>query len=730
MSQRPRSNQRRRSGAASRGGRQSPAEVPFTPALARIDPHPEIAPPEIGKFPGLEIRFPADTSLVILTGDTIVAAIQSGARRESVNRFFSIPDLKSLRLHRKKGEVRLEFASYAARRDRLAALAAAIQAPRPSTLPLTHEELLLSDEGPPTIRVTRAAGKLTLWHIDALTSGMFRLVHPSLANEHIRPQLLEELATIPGVAPRTIYLPLWGSDSLIVFVQPHRIAPESFAEILDPVITRCLASGRPVRLAKPGEGLVNANLALAPISDFLFPSLGIVNVALMGLIGVSNVPKAVLGLRQGKFTLELLSTVIAALSVFTMEFLPAAIMYWLTRYWPRRATELYKLHHTRFVARYQFRPRRVWTERDGISVETRVEELTPSSVVTLTAGDIVPGDGVVVEGRAQIDERILTGRALDQERTVGSEVFASTRVVDGTIRMRIKTLGNDTAASRVARWHRQALSHSDFPLRTVAPAEKTVLPALLISGLAFLQGGFPMAKATIRPDYATGPAVSEKLGSLATIINAANRGILLKGDAPVEALAGPACLVFDDSVAWNAPEDRADVFSDLSRQQGLTETIFFARTPEQVTQTTAAQLGFDAYVADASEAAKLAYIESKQREGRIVIYLGNTRAEKKVAALADVAISVSEMPFSNLEDASIALLSPDAWKFLELRALAAGALKDNRTAFQINLAPNVAAVLSAFFFTTPAYASILLTNFGTFANYLLSGSRLQAAGED
>jgi hypothetical protein len=701
-----------------------------TTAIVPSKPRPETPWPEVVSFPGLQVRFQSSDSTVFLTGAVIAAATESGARRELIHRLFSITALKSLRLNWKKGEVRLEFTGVESPTQRLAQLAAAIQMPRPLALPLPHEELILRNDGAAAFRISRCATGLTLWHIDAPSNGIYRLIHPSLQNDCLRQHILEELATLPDVAARTIHLPLWGRDTLIVFVRPHHIGPNVFPEVLDPVLTRCLASGPPRHQPKTRETVVNVNLAIAPISDFVFPPLGVANVALMGVLGAANLPRGIAALRKGKLSLELLSTVIAALSVITMEFLPAALMYWLLKFWPQRATELYKLHHTRFVARYQLRPRHVWTERDGVLVETRVEELMPSSIVTLNAGDTVPGDGVIVGGSAQFDERLLTGNDPGPHKTEGSAIYASSRVVEGSVRMKIKTLGENTAAGRIAQWHRQALQRRDFKSRTVHQAEKMILPTMLVSALAYWQGGLAMTKATIRPDYATGPAVSEALGSLATIMNAANRGILLTGHAPLEKLSGPACVVFDDSVSWRKPKNGTPPFSELARNQGINETVFFGSGSENETGAVAATLGFDLFATNASAAAKRAYIAKKQSEGQVVIYVGNIGVEGEAASQADVAISVLEPPFAQVDKAHLALLSPDLFKFLELRALAAEELKENNTAFNISLAPNIAAVLAAFFFATPVYASVLLTNAGTFANYLVSEAKLHLAGAE
>ncbi len=84
-------------------------------------------------------------------------------------------------------------------------------------------------------------------------------------------------------------------------------------------------------------------------------------------------------------------------------------------------------------------------------------------------------------------------------------------------------------------------------------ADRTTLPILLLGAAALVQGGLSMAKTTIRPDYLTGPAISEKMSGLATVIRAANDGIVIAGNSYLEKLLKCDSIVFDDSVAWQSP---------------------------------------------------------------------------------------------------------------------------------------------------------------------------------
>src|SRR5580693_303395 len=679
-------------------------------------------------LPGLRIQIPSSEPVLILGGESVAAAAQAPTRRQLINRLFSIPSLKSLRLNRRKGEVRMEFAApLPSAANLLASLASAMGGRPPAALPLLHEEIILRNKGSSSFEIHRLGSGLTLWRVEMPSIRVFRLTHPLLRSDFVRKEVLNELSTLPDVVHQSFSVLLSGGDALLVFVRPHRIDPTVFQDVLDPVLTRCLSAGTVHHRPKLSGLMVNTNLALAPLADLLFPPLGLVNLALSALISLKYLPRAVLSLRKGKFTVELLYLASTVLTGLTFQFTPAAFMYWFMGFWPRRSGQLYELHHSKFLGRYRRRPRRVWVERDGVSVETRVEELMPASVVTLTGGDIVPGDGIIVSGAAQIDEHLLTGTLGDVTRIGGNPIYAASRVVDGAIRIKIESLGSDTAAGRIALWQRDALLRQDSEHHAADLADRTALPILLLGAAALVQGGLSMAKTTIRPDYLTGPAISEKMSGLATVIRAANDGIVIAGNLSLGKLLKCDSIVIDDSIAWQTPETGQKTFTRMALNQGLAEVVLLTGGSEQYAAKLASRLGFHFFRANSSAASKRAYVEQRQKLGHSVIYVGDCATESEVAAQADVAISVLELPFKKANMSSMALLAPDLMKILQLRAIAADASNEFKLGFGLSLAPNLAAVFGALFLASPTSVAVLLTNLGMLADYLRSGAILHLA---
>ncbi|MEE3660628.1 copper-exporting P-type ATPase CopA [Brenneria sp. g21c3] len=76
----------------------------------------------------------------------------------------------------------------------------------------------------------------------------------------------------------------------------------------------------------------------------------------------------------------------------------------------------------------------------------------------LTTGDRIPVDGEILQGEIWVDEAMLTGEPLPQQKDQGHTVHAGTLVTDGSALFRADAIGSQTTLSRIIRLVRQAQS--------------------------------------------------------------------------------------------------------------------------------------------------------------------------------------------------------------------------------------------------------------------------------
>lgn len=86
---------------------------------------------------------------------------------------------------------------------------------------------------------------------------------------------------------------------------------------------------------------------------------------------------------------------------------------------------------------------------DGKVGEVPVESLSAGDVVEVRAGELLPGDGVVVDGRGAIDQSLLTGESVLVEVEAGSTVFGGSKNGSTVLRVRVEKAGEDSRVGRL-----------------------------------------------------------------------------------------------------------------------------------------------------------------------------------------------------------------------------------------------------------------------------------------
>lgn len=89
--------------------------------------------------------------------------------------------------------------------------------------------------------------------------------------------------------------------------------------------------------------------------------------------------------------------------------------------------------------------------RDGNEVEIPVEELAEGDIVVVKPGERVPADGEVVSGKSAVDESLVTGESIPQEKGPGSAVTGGTVNIAGVLRVRATRVGRNTTLAQIVR---------------------------------------------------------------------------------------------------------------------------------------------------------------------------------------------------------------------------------------------------------------------------------------
>jgi P-type Cu2+ transporter len=88
---------------------------------------------------------------------------------------------------------------------------------------------------------------------------------------------------------------------------------------------------------------------------------------------------------------------------------------------------------------------------DGHARTVALAEVRAGDLVLVRPGGRVPADGAIEEGSAEFDESMITGESKLVHHAGGERVVAGTIATDGSVRVRVRAVGEDTALAGIRR---------------------------------------------------------------------------------------------------------------------------------------------------------------------------------------------------------------------------------------------------------------------------------------
>lgn len=125
--------------------------------------------------------------------------------------------------------------------------------------------------------------------------------------------------------------------------------------------------------------------------------------------------------------------------------------------------------------------------KNGKEIEIPLIELSLSDVMIVRPGEKIPTDGEIVAGESSIDESMVTGESMPVVKSSGDQVIGGTINTEGTIRVGVRKLGEDTFLNQVVRLVEEA-QVSKIPIQSFADRVTAVFVPiiLLLSVFTFL----------------------------------------------------------------------------------------------------------------------------------------------------------------------------------------------------------------------------------------------------
>lgn len=197
-------------------------------------------------------------------------------------------------------------------------------------------------------------------------------------------------------------------------------------------------------------------------------------------------------------------------------------------------------------------------EAERVEGETAVTaspaELRVDDLVIVRPGGSVPADGMIVDGRAAMDESMITGESHPATRSEGDAVTAGTVATDSGLRVRVTAIGDDTTLAGINRLVADAQNSSSRAQRIADRAAGWLfwfaLAAAVITAIVWMLVGDPDA-AVMRTITVLVIACPHALGLAIPLVvsiateRAARGGVLVKDRLALETMRQVDAVLFD-----------------------------------------------------------------------------------------------------------------------------------------------------------------------------------------
>jgi len=191
-------------------------------------------------------------------------------------------------------------------------------------------------------------------------------------------------------------------------------------------------------------------------------------------------------------------------------------------------------------------PTRVWIEKEGVEIQVDFNTLQKGDCVIVNAGEIIPVDGVIQSGLANIDQHILTGESQPVERDVGEKVFASTLLLSGRIAVLGETAGEETVAAGIGQVLNKTQNYKDNLMARGQKIADRFLPVEIgLGAVTWIALGPTSALAMMWSSLGTNMAIAGPLSVLNYLQILSRQGILIKDGRVFESLRQVNTIVFD-----------------------------------------------------------------------------------------------------------------------------------------------------------------------------------------
>uniref|UniRef100_A0A7N0TGP8 HMA domain-containing protein n=2 Tax=Kalanchoe fedtschenkoi TaxID=63787 RepID=A0A7N0TGP8_KALFE len=398
------------------------------------------------------------------------------------------------------------------------------------------------------------------------------------------------LKNLNGVKDISVIVP---SRTVIVVHDDLLISPSQIAKALNQARLEANVRNRgetSYRNKWPSPYAVACGILLVvSLFQFVFAPLRWVSLAAVA-VGIFPIAwRSAVALKSLTLDINILAIVAVVGTIFLRDYLEAAtivflftIAEWLESRASHKATAV-------MSSLMNMAPQKAVIAETGEVVDA--DDVKVNTVLAVKAGEVVPIDGVVVEGESEVDEKTLTGESYPVPKRKDSTVLAGTMNLNGYISVKTTAVAEDCVVAKMAKLVEEAQNNKSKTQRFIDKCAKYYTPVVLV--IAVCIAVIPAAMRVRNTDHwyhlalvvlvsacPCGLILSTPVATFCALSRAATSGLLVKGGDYLETLAKIKTVAFDKTGTITRGEFVVSDFTSLKGDLGLNTLLYWVSSIE------------------------------------------------------------------------------------------------------------------------------------------------------
>lgn len=235
-------------------------------------------------------------------------------------------------------------------------------------------------------------------------------------------------------------------------------------------------------------------------------------------------------------------------------------------------------------------PVKAYLLEDGELHERAIQDVAIDALVLVRAGEVVPLDGIVVDGASMVSLVHLTGESVPVRKIAGDVVPSGARVIDGSLTVKVTHVSQDSTVSRIVQLITRAQGTKPvleqwfdkfsrrYALTIISLFAFFAVSFPVLFGMDFLgkEGSIYRSLAFLITASPCALILAVPIAYLSALGACARRGIVLKGGRVLDALEMSRVVAFDKTGTLTLGELTLDDIAGPFEQVSLTKNEVLA----------------------------------------------------------------------------------------------------------------------------------------------------------